>query len=163
MQEEWRRILDFPGYAVSSTGEVANEKTGRKLERHVNQRGIPNVSLWREGHESRRSVSVLVATAFLTMARSRTFDTPINLDGDRLNNRIENLAWRPRWYAREYFQQFRSEPHGIDKAVVELKTEEIFKNSWEAAITFGLLNREVVRSIVHLTYAIPTYQRFELY
>jgi len=163
MQEEWREILEFPGYSVSSTGRVQNERTGRIIERHVNQRGIVNVSLWRNNQQTRRSVSVLVATAFIRTARSRTFDTPINLDGDRLNNRVENLLWRPRWYAREYFSQFLSRPRGIDNPVMELKTEEIFKSSWEAALAYGLLDREVVRSVVHMTYAIPTYQRFELY
>jgi NUMOD4 motif len=163
MHEEWCQILQFPGYSVSSTGRVQNEKTGRILKKHVNQHGIVNVSLHRRGDEFRRSVSVLVATAFVRTARSKTFDTPINLDGNRLNNRADNLLWRPRWYAREYFGQFNCELNGIEQPVQEHKTGEVFKCSWEAAVTFGLLDREVVRSVIHMTYALPTYQLFHLY
>lgn len=163
MQEQWCEILHFPGYSVSSTGRVQNDNTGRILARHINQRGIVNVSLRRNGDEYRRSIAVLVATAFVRTARSRTFDTVINLDGDRLNLRAENLLWRPRWYALEYFNQFRFQPNGIDQPVQEYKTKEVFKTSWDAALTFGLLDREVVRSIVNRTYAVPTYQMFELF
>lgn len=163
MQEQWCEILQFPGYLVSNTGQVQNEKTGRMLSSNVNQRGIVNVSLYNRGHEFKRSVAVLVATAFVVTARSASFNTPINLDGDRRNNRADNLLWRPRWYAMEYFKQFHDEPNSIDEPVQEYKTGEIFKSSWEAALTFGLLDREVVRSIIRRTYAVPTYQMFQLY
>lgn len=168
MQEEvWREILEFPGYSVSNTGLVRNDDFGkdhlvRLMTQHVNQRGIVNVSFNRRGRQYKRSVTVLVATAFIMTARPLAFDTPINLDGDRLNNRVENLLWRPRWYATEYFQQFRYHPLGINHLVQEFKTGEVFRNSWEAALAFGLLDREIVRSILERTYAVPTFQRFRV-
>jgi hypothetical protein len=162
MKEEWRQVVEFPNYVVSNLGLIVNEATGRHMSHIVNQRGIPYVSFNRRGCRYPRSISVLVASAFVTTARSLSFDTPINLDGNRLNNRADNLLWRPRWYAREYFQQFRSCPETITNPVQEVKSEEIFDTSWEAAIWYGLLNREVVHSIVNRTYAIPTYQRFRM-
>jgi hypothetical protein len=145
---------------------VRNDETERLMTLHVNQRGIVNVSFNRKGKQYKRSVAVLVANAFLTTARSLAFDTPINLDGDRRNNRVENLLWRPRWYATEYFRQFNNDPlisRGIDRPVEEFKTGEVFKNSWDAAVTNGLLDFEVVKSIAEKTYAWPTYQRFRIH
>lgn len=163
MHAVWQEIIEFPSYSVSDTGLVRNEDTGRTMTQHVNQRGIANVSFNRRGTQYKRSVTVLVATAFVTMARPLSFDTPINLDGDRLNNHSGNLLWRPRWYATKYFQQFLADPTGIDRPIQELKTSEVFKSSWDAALTFGLLNFEIVKSISNRTYAWPTYQRFRVY
>jgi hypothetical protein len=162
MQEEWRDVIEFPHYSVSSMGLVRNDEADRLMTLFVNQRGIVYVSFNRHGKQYPRSIAVLVASAFVTTARSLSFDTPINLDGDRLNNRADNLLWRPRWYAREYFQQFRINTGTIHLPVQEVRTGEVFKTSWEAAIYYGLLDREVVRSIANKTYAVPTYQRFRM-
>lgn len=163
MNEEWREIWEFPGYSVSDTGRVRNDRKDRDLTLHSTERGIIYVSLNRQGEQFKRSVTVLVAEAFVTTARKMSFDTPINLDGDRTNNYAENLLWRPRWYAIEYFRQFRNRPDGIDRSILEVKSGEIFKSSWQAAVAFGLLEREIVRSIVYLTYALPTFQRFRIH
>lgn len=163
MQETWQEIPEFPSYLVSDTGFVRNEETDRVMTQHVNQRGIVYVSLNRSGYQYKRSVAVLVATAFVVMAKSLEFDTPINLDGDRRNNHASNLLWRPRYYATKYFQQFRTDHQSIDQPVQEVKSEEVFGTSWEAALTFGLLDLEIVKSIINHTYAWPTYQRFRVY
>lgn len=168
MQEEWRKILEFPNYSVSDTGLVRNEDYGkdhevRMMKQHINQRGIVNVSFNRRGQQYKRSVAVLVATAFVTTARSLAFDTPINRDGDRLNNNASNLLWRPRWYATEYFRQFHLPWRGIEKPVQEFKTEEVFESSWHAAISLGLLDSEIVNSVVYKTYTRATFHRFRVF
>ena len=163
MNEEWREIWEFPGYSVSDAGRVRNDRKGTFMTLSATEQGIVYVSLNRRGDHFKRSVSVLVAEAFVTTARKMSFDTPIHLDGDRENNTAENLLWRPRWYAIEYRRQFRDRPNGINNPIQEFKTGEIFKNSWQAAISFGLLEREIVRSIVYLTYALPTFQRFRIH
>jgi len=101
-----------------------------------------------------------VAKAFLPSVPG-PFDTPINLDGDRHNNRVENLAWRPRWFAVKYNQQFRhpyEEP--IDDPIMDDRTHEISPNSLECAKRYGLLEQDLVQSIMARTYVWPTYQRF---
>jgi hypothetical protein len=163
MQEEWREIIQFPKYSVSNTGLVRNDVTGSELTRHVNQRGIANVSLSRNKTQYKRSLAVLVANAFITTARPLAFDTPINRNGDRLDNRVDNLLWRPRWHAVDYFRQFIDRPRSIDRPIVETKTGEVFKSSWEAAIHYGLLDTDIVAGIVNSTYVRPTFQVFRLY
>lgn len=160
--QEWREIVGFSGYSVSDAGVVQNDNTGRIMRTYRNTRGIETVGLMHRGVQHKRSVAVLVADAFITTARSLTFDTPINLDGDRANNRVTNLAWRPMWFARKYHQQFRVGPQGFFRPVQNIQTEEIFETSWDAAILHGLLERELVMSILNRTYVFPLYQTFRV-
>lgn len=167
-EEVWREIHEFPGYSVSTTGLVRNDDFGkdhsvRLMTQHVNQRGIVNVSFNRRGRQYKRSVTVLVAKAFVKTARSLAFDTPINLDGDRHNNCVENILWRPRWHATEYFHQFWEPRKSIELPIQEVKTGEVFHSSWEAALRFGLLDYDIVQAIANATYARPTFQRFRIY
>lgn len=163
MHEEWREIIEFPGYLVSDTGNVQNNETGRMMAKLVNQRGIVNVGLMRRGIQYKRSVSVLVADAFVKTARSLEFDTPINLNGNRTDNRAENLIWRPRWFAIRFFQQFgHTALWHINNPIQDVKSEEVFENSWDAVTKYGLLHREIAISISSKTYVWPTYQRFRI-
>jgi len=90
------------------------------------------------------------------------FDTPIHLDGDTMNNHIDNLMWRPRWFAVKYQRQF-NEPHpSIRGQIQDIETGYRFNDSWHAATTFGLLDKEIRESIIQRTYVWPTYQRFRI-
>lgn len=162
MKDAWCKIELFPDYSVSKTGLVRNDVTGRHMAQLVNQHGVVHVGLTRDKRQYKRSVTVLVAEAFITRP-SFSFDTPINLDGDRYNNTIENLMWRPRWFAVRYFRQFlrRSAP-SITRPVEIVKTGEQFPNSWEAATTLGILDSEVATSILEKTYVWPLYKKFQL-
>lgn len=158
--EEWQPIRDFPGYSVSTLGRVRNDSTGRILVLKVNQYGVVYVGLMRAYTQCQRAVALLVANAFIPRP-SAPFDTPINLNGDRWDNRVENLAWRPRVFAVRYNRQFK-EPYDypITSPVRDLETGVEYRNSFECAIENGLLERDVVLSIMNRTYSWPTYQLF---
>jgi hypothetical protein len=160
--EEWRPVEEFPGYSVNPLGQVRKDSTERVLEVRVNQYGVPYVGLMKNWKQHIRSLPRLVATAFIPQP-NRFYDTPINLDGDRLNNRVDNLVWRPRWYARYYLRQFKERyPNPIETPVREADTDEEFPNSFAAACHYGILEREVVLSILNNTLTWPTYQKFVL-
>lgn len=158
--QEWREIVGFSGYSVSDAGVIQNDNTGRIMRTYRNTRGIETVGLMHRGVQHKRSVAVLVADAFILTARSLRFNTPINLDGDRSNNRVTNLAWRPYHFARKYHQQFRIGPQGFARPVQNEQTGEVFETSWDAAIRLGLLERELVMAILNRTYVFPLYQTF---
>lgn len=167
--EEWCVVQGFPSYSVSNLGRVRsdihyrNGNSGRILELSKNPRGIVYVGMMKDGIQHKRSVALMVAHAFVYTARSMTFNTPINLDGDRENNYACNLLWRPRWFARQYFAQFRGTPHArIPRPIMEVKTEQVYENSWTAALTHGLLDEEIFAATLSKTYVWPTYQRFEV-
>lgn len=148
MEEEvWINLehMDFPNYAVSDLGRVRSDITGRILKQHPNQQGIYKVGLVREkgGGPVTQSVSRLVATHFVE-GESDGSNTPINLDGDRANNRASNLAWRPRWFAVRYHRQFDYRP-AATYPVVCLDTDEVFVNAREASMRYGILEADIVQ------------------
>lgn len=162
MFENWKPIDLFPEYSVSDQGMVRSEKTGRHLALNINQYGVVQVGLMRNGKQYHRSVPLLVAKAFLPSVGG-PFDTPINLDGNRLNNRLKNLVWRPRWFAIKYNRQFRHPyPNSIMLPLIDSKTGDISENSLECAKRYGLLEDDLVLSILNRTYVWPTYQEFSV-
>ena len=162
MEEEWAPIEGFPNYSVSNYGRVRTNYSGRILVTYQNQSGVVQVGLMDDGRQKHRSVPLLVAKAFIPQDEM-PFDTPINLDGDRLNNSVYNLAWRPRWFAIKYNQQFRLPyPNAINVPIEDLKTGEVMANSRECAIRYGLLEQEIVMAIHNFTYVWPTYQLFRV-
>jgi hypothetical protein len=161
-EDDWVPVKNFPGYSVNPLGQVRKDSTGRFLHTRLNQYGVPYVGLMREWRQCIRSLPLLVATAFLP-SPSEIFDTPINIDGDRTNCSVDNLMWRPRWYAVYYVNQFKERYENyIDVPVKAIETEEIFPDSLSAACRYGLLEREVVLSVLNRTPTWPTYQMFEL-
>lgn len=161
MDEEWKVIKSFPRYSVSNHGDVRRDATGRIIQQNANQFGVAYVGLMRGRTQFTRSVALMVARAFVE--RPLAFDTPINLDGDRFNNRVDNLVWRPRWFAVQYNRQFREPyPYPIVEPLRDIATGFEYANSFEAAVTFGLLEKDIVLSILNNTYAWPTYHFFEV-
>ena len=158
----WVPVEGFPGYSINPLGQVSRDSTGRLLIPRYNQYGVPYVGLMRQWQQCNRSLPRLVARAFLP-SPSDIFDTPIQIDGDRSNCHVDNLMWRPRWYAVLYNQQFEDRyDHPINEPVRAIDEEERFPNSLAAGCRYGLLEREVVLSVVNRTPAWPTYQYFEL-
>ena len=162
MAERWIPIEHFLDYEVSDQGRIRSRLTDRVLSLNPNQFGVMQVGMMRDSEQRHRSVPLLVAKAFLPEPGG-AFDTPINLDVDRTNNAVENLLWRPRWFAIKYNQQFKMRhPHRIDRPIVELKTGEVSENSLECAKKYGLLEEDLILSILNRTYVWPTYQEFGL-
>lgn len=165
--EKWVNLEnhDFPGYAVSDQGQIRNELTGRILRQTPNQSGLHKVAITSsENFRVTISVALMVAKVFVPIEphlRDR-FDTPINVNGDRSDNRVDNLMWRPRWFAIMYHQQFHNNRRGVKVPIIDIKTGERFENSWEAAIKYGLLDREIAHAIHNKTYLFPTGQIFEM-
>lgn len=160
--DNWHPIEFFPDYSVNPFGQVRKDSTKRLLKVRYNQYGVPYVGLMREWRQCIRSLPRLVAKAFLPEPNA-IFDTPIQLDGDRTNCCVDNLMWRPRWYAVLYNRQFDERYDNPIYAPVKADNDtEVFPDSFEAACRYGLLEREVVLSILNHTPAWPTYQQFEL-
>lgn len=162
--DNWQPVQGFPGYSINPLGQVRRDSSGRLMAPRFNQYGVPYVGLMRNWEQCTRSLPRLVAHTFIPQ-RNAIFDTPIQIDGDRANCRVDNLMWRPRWYAVLYNRQFEGDryDHPIDVPVRVADLDGLeFSNSLAAACMFGLLEREVVMSILNHTPTWPTYQYFEL-
>lgn len=168
MREQWLDIEEFPIYAVSTFGNIVNLKTDMMRSSSMTAQGLAKMTLVRDGRYYTRSVAVLVANAFLPrdelyLRNEAIFDTPINLDGDRMNCRVDNLMWRPRWFAIRYHQQFFDTEFRHANPTLELiDTGEVFDNLMDPCMKYGLLYRDVITSFMNHTHVLPTGQKFNL-
>jgi hypothetical protein len=102
MNEEWRPVVGYPGYEVSSHGRVrslprvvtsdkrsAQRYPGKSLRTSIGKIGYPVVQLGRQSGP--KYVHELVCGAFHGQ-RPEGF-TVSHLDGCKTNNNAENLAW----------------------------------------------------------------------
>lgn len=159
--ERWVPIAEFPGYSVSDHGRVRNDTTGRVMAMLRNQAGVIHVGLVKEGRQYKRSLAKLVAEVFLQRNTLDHFTTPIHRDGNPENNHFSNLDWRPRQFADAYHRQFNRWPL-VGRPIRDSNTGERFRDSWEACMKYGLLDRDVLSSVVNGKSVKPTYQTFEM-
>lgn len=160
--ENWKEIPSFPGYSVSDHGQIRNDRTDLILSLSENQQGLSMVGLVRDGKQFHRSVALLVVKAFVENTYE-AFDTPINLDGNRGNNHVDNLVWRPRWFAVQYNRQFRViGAYHINQPIRDVETGKVYPTSFLAATEHGLLEIDIVLSIANNTVVWPTHQRFHV-
>jgi NUMOD4 motif len=162
LPERWNDLVEFPSYSVSDHGRVLNTRTGFYIKPTKNTRGLAIVGLMKSGIQHKRSLGLLVADAFLSRLDNPAFDTPINLDGDRMNNHYTNLMWRPLWFARKYSQQFTDGHPTFDQPIEDVETREIYPTSMHASVANGVLDLEVYVSMINNTYVWPTGQVFRV-
>lgn len=105
MEEIWKDIKEYEGYQVSNLGNVRthNKKTFTKIhgERHWKDRILKpkgknyktgyRVDLWKDGKPHTLLVARLVAFTFYNKNINNHKLTVDHLDGNRLNNNINNL------------------------------------------------------------------------
>ena len=160
--ELWTPIYEFHGYSVSDLGRVRNDRRDQVLKAFPTGGGNMHVGMVKEGVQRNRSLSLLVAQAYLKSPNPEwSLATPICLDGDKSNCAADNLMWRPRWFANQYTRQFDMTFSKIDP-VRDMETGLVFRNIWtELIMVHGLLFWEIIQSIESRTYVFPTFQRFE--
>jgi hypothetical protein len=148
-EEIWSEIPEFPQYEVSNLGNIYNTTRDIPIRTSATREGDIKVSL--TGLYNRRTMSVkyLVAQAFVFQP-SPLFNAVISMDGNSRNVAAYNLAWRPRWFAWKYPQQFK---WGIDDRylehhkIVDMNTKIEYSSVFDAATSTGSLMEEVWKSI----------------
>jgi hypothetical protein len=159
--EQWRDIPGFPDYEISSEGRVCNIKTDFIVQRSYTQQGGAKVGLHLNGEQLTRSVKVLVAQAFVP-GENMEFNTPILLDGNQENCSVENIMWRPRWFAWHYTRQFsKLLPVYEMGPIVELNDRdtiiEVYEHVFDAGISNGLLLYDVWTSLHTFSHRQPIF------
>jgi len=157
--ERWVALSDFPGYSVSDEGRVRNDKFDKLRKVHV-QQGYATVAFMRNGKLVNRMLAQLVAREFVERQRE-AFDSPIHLDGDKLNCRASNLMWRPRWFALRHARQFSLNLPECPDRVRNINTGEVYDNVWQVVFDKGVIYNDVVLSIYNRTYVFPLFHYFE--
>jgi len=157
-------IREFPNYSISNTGAVFNEERGWPIRASLNSSGILKVGLVKEGKQYTRSVKVLVAEHYLLHGWTNIFNTAIQLDGDPWNCRVDNLDWRPRWFAIQHAEQFRGviPPVHFQGPVLDAATNDMYEHIVHAAMVNGLLFKDIWKSIREGKPTFPTQQTFKI-
>lgn len=175
-EQEIRKAIDeFPRYDITNLGRVFNRNTGREMAHSQVQYGIITVGLIQdvldddEGYvvqhsvQKTRSIKSLVAKAFVP-GESRTFNTPIQLDGDRNNLRADNIAWRPRWFAIRYTRQMYSqEDWYFTGPIIDITHNVVYETIFEAAVANGLLCKDILSSLRIKKPVFPNGSQFRYY
>lgn len=87
-----KKIQGFPGYEVSSSGEVFSSKRGDKISMSPSvTNGYAKVTLSNGTEKGNFQVHRLVAQAFLK--NPKKFEIVNHIDGNKLNNDVSNLEW----------------------------------------------------------------------
>lgn len=96
MTEHWKPIFQYHDrYQISDRGGVWSETKNRPMTPYRHAVGYLAVGLWDGDHATTRYVHDLVAQAFLGDRPSPGHEVR-HLDGDPLNNSVDNLAWGTR-------------------------------------------------------------------
>ena len=162
MELDWVTIPDFPDYLISNQGDVLSKSSGRWLHKSYTKEGAVKVGLVRSGKQFTRSVKVLVAENFVP-GNDDIFDTPIHLDGNNDHNSQDNIVWRPRWFAWEYKHQFTNVTDNDHIGPLrDIDSDVRYYDIYQAAISNGLLFKDIRRSIAMKESVFPTFQRFEI-
>jgi hypothetical protein len=96
--EEWRAIPQFPEYVASSLGRVKRitslhrNYVGMIMKPTVNRRGYHFISLFSGKRYYRMTIGRMILMAFVGPPPTPKSQAA-HWDGDKANNRIENLRW----------------------------------------------------------------------
>lgn len=94
MENDKRELKEFAGYYATSDGHIIN-RFGRVLREHAQRGVLPCVTIGIKGKVYTRSVARLVAEAWLGLPTGgkRLGYAVAHIDGDPLNNSVENLYY----------------------------------------------------------------------
>ncbi len=161
--EVWKVLDEFPNYSISSEGRVRNDYYRRLLKISVTRDGTPKVNLSNTiGRYDTRAVRTLVAHMFVPN-ETETFNTPINLDGNKLNNFADNLAWRPRWFAVKYGMQFQDpniQVYHNSSPVVHVESNTTYPSVYAAGTDRGFLFLQIMQAAFNHATVFPYWEHF---
>jgi hypothetical protein len=90
--EVWKPVSEAPGYEVSNLGRFRNEN-GRFLTGNINWTGYRHIGFTINGKQTFFMAHRIVAEAFNEKQDSDKKLLVNHIDGNRLNNKSENLEW----------------------------------------------------------------------
>lgn len=113
--------LGYSKYAISREGEVrADFGTKRPIKVGYNRHRDPQVQMTNDdGIRRNVKLDTLLAEAFIEKPQdTRAFNTVIHKNGDKGDNRLDNLVWRSRSYAHLYYKHVKDPGRYSDRCYI---------------------------------------------
>ncbi len=91
INEIWKDITDYPSYQVSNFGRIKNLNTNNILKGSPTNGGYIRATLIKDKKNITKKVHCLVAIEFLNYKFDSVKSVVNYIDGDKTNNKLENL------------------------------------------------------------------------
>lgn len=91
MVEQWKEFVYT--YEISNYGRVRNNKTGNILKPRINDNGYLQITLSLGGRNKKHTFKIHRLVAQLFIPNPDNLPQINHIDGDKLNNRVDNLEW----------------------------------------------------------------------
>ena len=92
INEQWFSIPEYKGfYSITRSGKIKNDRTGHILSFYINKKGYKCIDLSTNGKRHKCRLHQLLANTFIGEQKKGLCVR--HLDGNSLNNSIENLAY----------------------------------------------------------------------
>lgn len=132
-------------YEVSDDGRVFSLFTGKEKKPFISSTGYKRVTLWHNGKQKKYSVHRLVAMAFLD--NPNDYPQVNHIDGNKLNNRLENLEWcSQEMNIRHAFDNGLVHPYTkkVIQFTLDMKPIRVWNSIKEACDEYGLNHANIV-------------------
>ena len=133
--EIWKDIEQYPGYQVSNQGQIKSfkqSKEGRILKPKIGA-GYAGVDFRKDGKTYYGLVHRIVLSTFSPIEGWETL-TVNHIDGNCLNNNLENLEWMTQSENTKYSRETLRIGNATQKVhIIKLNGEELFYDTVTAA------------------------------
>ena len=91
LEEVWKDVPDYPGYKVSSLGQIFSNKLKRIINTRLSKIGYVRCNLQKDTIRYTQLVHRIVGITFIPNPENKA--TINHIDGNKTNNNISNLEW----------------------------------------------------------------------
>ena len=141
--EEWKAIIDFPNYSISSLGVVINNKTKKIKAQYQQKIGYLQIKLYKNNIRKNYTHHQLMGLHFIP--NPENYSQIDHINGIRNDNRIENL----RWVNQSQNQRNKKKLFNCSSQYKGVSWDKN-KNKWEANISINRILKHIGRFATEL-------------